>query len=98
MAEFVSGRFDCLITDVSMPGRGGLELQERLRSLGSSIPVIIITADTNPTTRSRALRGGAYAFLTKPVNDNVLFRLLQSALNLSGGSRDGDREDPPFDD
>ena len=63
------GRFDCLITDVSMPGRSGLELQERLRDLGSSIPVIIVTADTNPATRSRAMRGGAYAYLTKPVKD-----------------------------
>jgi FixJ family two-component response regulator len=98
MAEFVPGRFDCLITDVSMPGRSGLELQERLRGLGSSIPVIIVTADTSQATRSRALSGGAYAFLTKPLNDNVLFRLLQSALNLSGRSRDGDREDPPSDD
>jgi FixJ family two-component response regulator len=98
MAEYVPGRFDCLITDVSMPGRSGLELQERLRGLGSSIPVIVITADTNSATQSRALRGGAYAFLTKPVNDSVLFRHLQAALNLSDRSRDGDREDPPFDD
>jgi two-component system, LuxR family, response regulator FixJ len=98
MAEYVPGMFDCLISDVSMPGRTGLELQERLRSLGSSIPVIIITADTNPATRSRALRGGAHAFLTKPVNDNELFQHLQSALNLSGRSRDGDREEPPSDD
>jgi two-component system, LuxR family, response regulator FixJ len=98
MAEFVPGRFDCLITDVSMPGRSGLELQERLRGLGSSIPVIIITADTSPATRSRALRGGAYAVLTKPVNDSVLFRHVQAALNLSDRSRDGDREDPPFHD
>ena len=98
MADYVPGRFDCLITDVSMPGRSGLELQERLRDLGASIPVIIITADANPATRSRALRGGAHAFLTKPVNDNVLFQHLQSALNLSGRSRDGDREDPPSDD
>jgi FixJ family two-component response regulator len=98
MAEFVPGRFDCLITDVSMPGRSGLELQERLRSLGSSIPVIIITADTNPATRARALRGGAHAFLTKPVNDDVLFQQLHSALPPSGRSCNGDPGAPPSDD
>ena len=98
MAEYVPGKFDCLITDVSMPGRSGLELQERLRRLGASIPVIMITANTNPATRSRALRGGAHAFLTKPINDDALFHHLHSALNLSGRARDGERGDPPSDD
>jgi two-component system, LuxR family, response regulator FixJ len=95
MAEYVPDYFDCLITDVSMPGRSGLELQERLRELGSAMPVIIITADTSPTTRARALRGGALACLTKPVNDDVLFRHLESALNRAGGSRDDDRRGTP---
>lgn len=98
MAEFEPDRFDCLITDVSMPGRSGLELQERLRELGSSMPVIFITADTSPATRARARRGGAYACLTKPVNDEVLFHLLQNAMNYAGRSRRNDRWDPPSDD
>jgi two-component system, LuxR family, response regulator FixJ len=98
MAEFEPGRFDCLITDVSMPGRSGLELQERLRELGSSMPVIFITADTSPATEARALRGGAYACLTKPVNDEVLFHLLQNAMNFAGRSRRNERRDPPSDD
>jgi len=97
MAEYQPDRFDCLITDVSMPGRSGLELQERLRELGSSMPVIIITADTSPATRARALRGGAVACLTKPINGDVLFRHLDSALNRAGSPRDGDRRDTSSD-
>ena len=98
MAEYQPDRFDCLITDVSMPGRSGLELQERLRELGSSMPVIIITADTSRATRVRALRGGAHACLTKPVNDEVLFRHLESALNRAGRLHNGDQRDMPSDD
>ncbi|MGY8663358.1 response regulator [Bradyrhizobium sp. UFLA05-109] len=98
MAEFEPGRFDCLITDVSMPGRSGLELQERLRELGSSMPVIFITADTSPATQARALSGGAHACLIKPVNDDVLFHILQNILNQAGHSWRGDRRDPPSDD
>ena len=57
MAEYVPGHFDCLITDVAMPGMSGLELQERLRELDSSMPVIIITADTSHGhSRARAER------------------------------------------
>jgi two-component system, LuxR family, response regulator FixJ len=74
MADYVAGKFDCLITDVSMPGHSGLELLQRLRTIGSTIPVIIITADTSATTRSRAMRGGAHAYLTKPVSSDALYR------------------------
>ena len=98
MAEYVPGHFGCLITDVAMPGMSGLELQERLRELDSSMPVIIITADTSRATRVRALRGGAHACLTKPVNDEVLFRHLESALNRAGRLRNGDQRDMPSDD
>ena len=94
MAEYVPHRFDCLITDVSMPGRSGLELQERLRELGSSMPVVIITADTSPATRARAMSGGALACLTKPVKDDVLLHHLRSALGQSASSRDDLRDTP----
>ena len=82
MADYVPGRFDCLITDVSMPGHSGLDLLERLRTLGSSMPVIIITADTGPAPRSRAMRCGAHAYLTKPIESGALLGHLQSALGL----------------
>ena len=98
MAEYVPGRFDCLITDVSMPGHSGLDLLQQLRAIGSSMPVIIVTADPNPTTRSRAMRGGAYAYLTKPVSSDALFRHLQSALRHVGSSPDGDGQGKPSDD
>jgi two-component system response regulator FixJ len=84
MAEYVAGSFDCLITDVRMPGHSGLDLLQHLRSIGSAMPVIVITADTNPATPSRAMRYGAYAYLTKPIETEALLRHLQSALRLTG--------------
>jgi two-component system response regulator FixJ len=93
MAQYVAGRFDCLITDVSMPGHSGLELLQRLRSIGSSMPVIIVTADTNPATRSLAMGSGAHAYLTKPVSSEALFRHLQSALRQVGPPPDNDGQE-----
>ncbi|KRR28959.1 hypothetical protein CQ13_19205 [Bradyrhizobium retamae] len=84
MAEYVAGSFDCLITDVRMPGHSGLDLLQHLRSIGSAIPVIVITADTNPATPSHAMRYGAYAYLTKPIETEALLRHLQSAMRLTG--------------
>jgi two-component system, LuxR family, response regulator FixJ len=92
MADYVPGSFDCLITDVSMPGRSGLELLERLRSLGSTMPVIIVTADASAATRSRAMKSGVQAFLTKPVKSDELIAHLRSALR-----RTGNGQEPRFD-
>jgi FixJ family two-component response regulator len=94
LADYKLGQFDCLITDVRMPGMSGLELQQRLRAIGSSMPVIIITSSTNPMTRTRALEDGAHAFLTKPVSDDVLIRHLKSALNWDSAPGGKAGQDP----
>jgi two-component system response regulator FixJ len=63
-----------------MPGISGLELQQKLNSLGSTIPVIVVTSSNDPLTRSRSLKEGAIAYLSKPVEDEVLIRHLMAAL------------------
>jgi FixJ family two-component response regulator len=80
LAEYAPGAFDCLITDVRMPGIDGLEMQQRLRALGSNIPVIVVSSLTDEVTRSRALKGGAIGYLTKPVADEILLNLLRAAI------------------
>jgi FixJ family two-component response regulator len=80
LTEYQPGVFDCVIADIRMPGMGGLELLQCLRGYGASAPVIIITSDRDPTTRSRALERGAHAFLTKPLADTALLAHLASAL------------------
>jgi FixJ family two-component response regulator len=94
LADYAPGRFDCLITDVRMPGIGGLALQQRLRALGSAMPVIIITSYTDPITRARALEGGARAFLTKPVADDFLLHHLRSALGQDGAEEEAGGKEP----
>jgi FixJ family two-component response regulator len=80
LAAYASESFDCLITDIRMPGMNGIELQQKLKALGSTMPVIVITSSTDPLIRSRALKHGAVAYLSKPVNDEVLIRHLMTAL------------------
>ncbi|WP_428674427.1 response regulator transcription factor [Reyranella sp.] len=75
-----SGAFDCIVTDVRMPGMNGLQLLRRLGDLGASVPVIVITSDSDSTIRSRALAGGAHAHMVKPIEDRVLLLHLASAL------------------
>lgn len=75
---------DCLITDVRMPGMSGLDLLERIRADGSSLPVIVLTSVLDPGARARALDLGAQAWLTKPVADEALLAELRSAIGDEG--------------
>jgi FixJ family two-component response regulator len=70
----------CLIADVQMPGMTGLELNDRLIELGSSIPTILITAFPNARDMARAQRAGANCYLTKPFTECQLLDCIHEAL------------------
>lgn len=80
LAQYAPGVFDCIVTDVRMPGMSGLDLLRHLRRLGDAVPVVVVTSDGSPKTRSQALEGGAHAFMTKPVDDAALLGHLQAVL------------------
>jgi len=73
----------CLVLDVRMPGFGGLALQRRLADAGSEVPVIFITAYAEEEVEARARRAGARAFLTKPLDDEVILRAVREALGMN---------------
>jgi FixJ family two-component response regulator len=70
----------CLVLDVRMPEMDGLEVQQRLRQNGSELPIIFITAHGNVPTCAQAFKSGAFHFLEKPVDDEVLLHHIQEAL------------------
>ena len=92
LAADTPDRFDCLITDIRMPGISGLELLQRLKAQGSTMPVIVVTSVTDPLTRGRALAGGAHAYLTKPVTDDVLLQSIKTALPDKDDPSNNDEE------
>ena len=74
---------DCLIADVRMPGMTGLELQERLHAVGSSVPIVFISAHDDKEARARGLRDGAIAFLQKPFSEDSLLGAISEGLEKS---------------
>ena len=72
-----------LITDVQMPGLSGIELQDRLAARGHRIPIIFTTGYFDENLRIRAMRAGALAFLTKPIDPNQLVGHLEKALKAA---------------
>ncbi len=72
-----------IITDLQMPGMSGLELQGALRSAGSEVPIIFISAHGDVDTGVAAMRAGAVHFLSKPFADTALLATLDEALTLA---------------
>jgi FixJ family two-component response regulator len=75
----------CLITDVQMPGRSGLELQDYLTENGHTMPVIVVTALAEEAIRGRALLAGAFGFFRKPFHEDGLIECLDRAVTASAG-------------
>jgi two-component system response regulator FixJ len=69
----------CILLDVRMPGMNGLELQERLNSLGFNMPVIVMTAKGEVETAVRAMKAGADDFIEKPLSDELLLGAIDAA-------------------
>jgi len=75
------GNYQCVISDISMPGMSGLEIKRQLQALGAGdIPVILITARTEPTLLVQAKASGAHSLLTKPFGVDQLIASLTDAL------------------
>jgi PAS domain S-box-containing protein len=84
----MAAKTTCLITDVQMPGLGGLELQEALQSLGHRTSAIVITAYPNEKHRTRALKNGAVGYLSKPFDDESLIECLSAAIKSRSSQGD----------
>jgi two-component system, LuxR family, response regulator FixJ len=85
----------CIITDVRMPGLGGIDLLRRLKELGITAPVIVITGHGDVPLAVEAMKFGAIDFLEKPFDDEVLLQSVHSALREHAGTakRQAERAD-----
>ena len=72
---------DVVVTDLVMPGLGGIEVTRRLRQIDPHLPIFVLTAHAEIDTAIEALKAGASEYLTKPVNIDELMTQLRRALN-----------------
>jgi two-component system, LuxR family, response regulator FixJ len=73
----------CVLLDVKMPGISGLEVQARLRAIGFVPPIIVLTGQGDIQTAVLAMKAGAFDFLEKPYEEEVLLAAIEAALAAS---------------
>lgn len=81
LARLKHARCRVALLDVWMPQMNGLEVHARLRRDSPETRVIFITGRDDPSVRETALNTGAFAFLTKPFEDEALVQLVQKAMS-----------------
>ena len=82
LAAIRSGqRFDCIVSDVRMPGMSGLDLVQHLKGAGLAVPVILITGHGDVDMAVAAIKVGAFDFIEKPFDEARLLASIRNALN-----------------
>jgi len=89
--ELARRSYDVALLDIKMPGTDGIELQHRLREVEPELPVIIMTGYASVETAVRALKNGAYDYITKPFDPDELVHLIGKALAHRAAAREVDR-------
>lgn len=72
---------DIILTDFKLPGISGIDLLEQIRQIDRNLPVIVITAFGSIPSAVDAMRKGAYDYLTKPLDYELLYLVVERALN-----------------
>ena len=93
-----SGIYDLLVLDAMLPGMDGFTLLRELRSGGSSLPVLMLTARSELSDRVRGLDCGADYYLTKPFESEELLACIRSLLRRSGEEVSADAGETVFGD
>jgi DNA-binding NtrC family response regulator len=97
----LQGDLACVITDLKMPGKSGMDLLKATRKERPGLPVIMITAHGDIETAVAAMKGGAYDFITKPFDEDELLSVTGKAVsehlgNMSLVSSFFEDSDEPF--
>jgi two-component system, chemotaxis family, chemotaxis protein CheY len=93
LRKLASGKFDIVLTDINMPIMDGLKLIQRVRldPVHKNTPIVVITTEGGREDRERALRLGANAYVTKPIQAPRVMAIVRELLGLETGEQPAER-------
>jgi len=90
--EFSRGNFDLLLLDIMLPGTDGLTICKRLRTQGSKVPILFITARSQTEERIEGLIAGGDDYITKPFEVAELLARIQGIFRRQAWQASGDKD------
>jgi two-component system, LuxR family, response regulator FixJ len=96
LQSYDPARPGCVVLDVRMPEMSGLDLQEELVRRGNPPPIIIVTGHADVPVCAAAFRAGAFDFIEKPANHQLLLGRIQRAIERDADNRRARKEVPEF--
>lgn len=78
----------CMLLDLKLPGKSGLDLQRELAGRSFRVPIIFLTGYAEVATAVRALKEGAFDFLEKPFSDSALLACVRRAIDVDRANRE----------
>jgi two-component system response regulator FixJ len=92
LAAAATAQAGCVVSDVRMPGLDGIALLKRLREIGVTLPVVIMTGHADVPLAVEAMKAGAVDFIEKPFDDDILLSAIRVALSRQDetGRRDAE--------
>jgi putative two-component system response regulator len=88
---FDADNWDVVVTDIIMPGAGGVDLLQRVREQDPTTQVVLITGEPSVDTAAAAVRLGAFDYMSKPVSRTEICRVVGAAANHKGLQDDNRR-------
>jgi two-component system chemotaxis response regulator CheY len=84
LRKLAAGKFDIILTDINMPIMDGLKLIQRVRmdATHKDTPIVVITTEGGREDRERALRLGANAYITKPIQAPKVMATVKELLRI----------------
>ena len=81
----------CLVLDVRLPGKSGLDFQQELNAANINLPIVFLTGHGDIPMSVRAMKAGAVEFLTKPFREQDLLDAVQTALERDRVNREDEK-------
>lgn len=88
--------FDIILLDFKLPDKNGIDLLKELKPLKKDTPIILMTSYADIKTAVKAIKLGAYDYVSKPVNNDDLYSTIQQALELKASKEESGTEAKPL--